>query len=132
MQNRQCECFRCGRKFDPVRSDQMYCSKACRVRHYAEVRKAISLEKRPKYIIQMTTFYPKEQKTVTSYLKSISYGRIMVGAEFVSEFRLYEALHFRTKKETNEALKALKAIVPGNHGNRKFLIKKIGENIKEA
>lgn len=27
-------CVKCGRKFSPSRSDQMYCSKKCRYKHY--------------------------------------------------------------------------------------------------
>ena len=41
-------CFRCGRKFAPVRSDQMYCCKACLLKQYASVRKALAEDKKEK------------------------------------------------------------------------------------
>lgn len=41
-------CFWCGRKFDPVRSDQMYCCKACRLKQYASVRRALAEDKKQK------------------------------------------------------------------------------------
>lgn len=28
-------CFRCGQKFTASKSDQMFCSKSCRLKHYA-------------------------------------------------------------------------------------------------
>lgn len=39
-------CFRCGREFDPVRSDQMYCSKRCRLKEYESRRKAASKDRK--------------------------------------------------------------------------------------
>lgn len=33
-------CFRCGRKFEPMRSDQKYCSRRCRLLEYREMSKA--------------------------------------------------------------------------------------------
>ena len=31
-------CIRCGNHFYPIRSDQQYCSKRCRIKHYREMR----------------------------------------------------------------------------------------------
>lgn len=34
------DCFECGRKFTASRSDQMFCSKTCRVKYYRGTTKA--------------------------------------------------------------------------------------------
>ena len=39
-------CNRCGNKYWPNRSDQMYCSKGCRLREYAETAKVIREDER--------------------------------------------------------------------------------------
>jgi len=42
------KCFRCDRKFVPVRSDQMYCSKRCRLLYYKSVRDSIRKDREEK------------------------------------------------------------------------------------
>lgn len=32
-------CFHCGHKFNPTRTDQIFCSKRCRLKYYAELKK---------------------------------------------------------------------------------------------
>lgn len=39
-------CNRCGNKYWPNRSDQMYCSKGCRLREYSETAKVIREDER--------------------------------------------------------------------------------------
>lgn len=39
-------CNRCGNKYWPSRSDQMYCSKGCRLREYSETSKVIREDER--------------------------------------------------------------------------------------
>lgn len=42
--NRVLTCIRCRNKFYPTRSDQMYCSKNCRLRDYSETAKSVRVD----------------------------------------------------------------------------------------
>ena len=103
---RQKECFRCGKKFDPVRSDQMFCSKACRLKHYSEVRRALAAENKPQYVIKMVTFYPKEGKTIVSYFQHLTNL-----VDWVGESQIEKAHHFRTKKDARETLTVVRGCI---------------------
>lgn len=103
MGARQNVCFRRGRKFDPIRSDQMCWSKACRLKHYDEVRRALADEKKPKYVIKMVTTYPKEGKMLVSFFQ-----RLTNMVDWVGESRIAEAKQFRTKREAQEALREIR------------------------
>ena len=111
MQNKQYECFCCGRKFDPVRSDQMFCSKACRLKHYAEVRKALADERKPRYVIKMVTHYPEYGKTVVSYFQRLKSSSNIDAIDLVGESRIAEAKWFRTKREAQEVLRVIRGCV---------------------
>ena len=117
---RQKECFRCGKKFDPVRSDQMFCSKACRLKHYSEVRRALAAENKPQYVIKMATFYPKEGKTIVSYFQ-----RLTNLVDWVGESQIEKAHHFWTKKEARETITVVRGCI--NTANRTLSVEKVGE-----
>ena len=112
---RQKKCFRCGKKFDPVRSDQLFCSKACRLKHYSEVRRALAAENKPQCVIKMATFYPKEGKTIVSYFQ-----RLTNLVDWVGESQIEKAHHFRTKKEARETLTVVRGCI--NTKNRKLSV----------
>ncbi|WP_187288907.1 hypothetical protein [Clostridium sp. BNL1100] len=39
-------CVKCNQKFRPVRSDQLYCCKGCRLRYYKSIRQSIAKDKK--------------------------------------------------------------------------------------
>ncbi|PZL77499.1 hypothetical protein CI088_01480 [Enterococcus plantarum] len=95
-------CWYCGNGYYQNRSDQIYCSKKCRLAQYAEVRRCTREdETQSKYIIQMTNEFGE----ISIFSSTYRWGgemKAMEAVEGVSFPKIYTS-----EKRASQGLKSL-------------------------